>query len=158
MGWVIQGCGGYYSGRMVHTGVGLGGSSAADPGFPVGGVDLVGVCGLPSQLRFIKFVCQNERIGSIRGVHAGCTPPNLPMVMQGWGGVGHVGVGWGGSHRGVVGWNGSCRGGVGITVVGWVIRGGWVMEGWNGPYRVSWIMEQWVGHAGVGHTGVGWAG
>ena len=25
-------------------------------------------------------------------------------IMQGWGGVGHVGVGWGGSCRGGVGW------------------------------------------------------
>ena len=31
--------------------------------------------------------------------------------MQGWGGVGHVGIGWGMSCR--VGWGGSCRGGVG---------------------------------------------
>ena len=35
-----------------------------------GGMDLIGGCGLLRQLRFIKFVCQNERIGS---------PLNLPM-------------------------------------------------------------------------------
>ena len=39
----------------------------ADPGFPIGGVDLVGGRGLPRQLRFVKFVCQNERIGSLGG-------------------------------------------------------------------------------------------
>ena len=46
----------------------------ADPGFPVGGVDLVGGRGLPRWLHFIKFVCQNERIGSFRGARAGCAP------------------------------------------------------------------------------------
>ena len=47
----------------------------ADPGFPVGGR------GLPRRLRFIKFVCQNERIGSLRGgAHAGCAPLNPPMT------------------------------------------------------------------------------
>ena len=47
--------------------------------------------------------------------------------MQGWGGVGHVGVGWGGgvSCRGgvghvEVGWGGSCRG-VCHAGVGWVM-------------------------------------
>ena len=38
--------------------------------------------GLPRQLRFVKFVCQNERIGSLRGAHAGCAPPNPPMLKM----------------------------------------------------------------------------
>ena len=38
----------------------------ADPGFSVGGR------GLPRWLHFVKFVCQNERIGSFRGARAGC--------------------------------------------------------------------------------------
>ena len=38
------------------------------------GVDLVGGRGLPRRLRFVKFVCQNERIGSLGGAHAGCAP------------------------------------------------------------------------------------
>ena len=50
-------------------------------------------------------------------------------VMQGWGGVGHVGVG------------GSCRGGV-----GWVIQGWGVMD----HTGVGYVMQGWVGHAGVG--------
>ena len=44
--------------------------------------------------------------------------------MQGWGGVGHVGVGWGESCRGGVGHagvGGSCSGGVGHAGVGWVM-------------------------------------
>ena len=47
----------------------------ADPGFAMGGMDLKGGRGLPMQLCFIKFVCQNERIGSLRGAHAVCTHP-----------------------------------------------------------------------------------
>ena len=49
--------------------------------------------------------------------------------MQGWGGVGHVGVGWGGSCRDGVRW-----GGVGHVGVGW----GWVMQGWGGSCRGGW--------------------
>ena len=48
--------------------------AVADPGFPIGGIDLIGGCGLLRWLCFLKFVCQNERIGSLRGAHAGCTP------------------------------------------------------------------------------------
>ena len=48
--------------------------------------------------------------------------------MQGWGGVGNVGVQLGGS----------CRGGMGNVRVGW----GWVMHEWGG----------------VGHAGVVWVG
>ena len=45
------------------AGVQFGTVPAADPGFPVGGVDLVGGGrGLPRQLYFANFVCQNERI------------------------------------------------------------------------------------------------
>ena len=35
--------------------------------------------GLPRRLRFIKFVCQNERFGSLRGARAGGAPLNPPM-------------------------------------------------------------------------------
>ena len=39
--------------------------------------------------------------------------------MEGWGGVGHVGVGWGRSCRGGVGHAGVChRGGGGVVHVG----------------------------------------
>ena len=41
----------------------------ADPGLPVGGVDFVGGGGLPRWLRFKNFVCQNERIWTLGGVH-----------------------------------------------------------------------------------------
>ena len=37
-------------------------------------MDLVGGRGLPRQLRFVKFVCQNERIGSLGGTHPACAP------------------------------------------------------------------------------------
>ena len=49
----------------------------ADPGFPVGGgVDLVGGgVGLPRRLCFENFVCQNERIGTLRGGRAPGAPP-----------------------------------------------------------------------------------
>ena len=43
--------------------------SVADAGFPVGGRQL------PRRLRFVKFVCQNERISTLRGARAGGTPP-----------------------------------------------------------------------------------
>ena len=44
--------------------------------FPVGGgVDLVGGGrGLPRLLRFVKFVCQNERIGPLGGRAPGAPP------------------------------------------------------------------------------------
>ena len=45
--------------------------SVADPGFPVGGG---GGRGLPRRLRFADFVCQNERIWTLRGRAPG-TPP-----------------------------------------------------------------------------------
>ena len=41
--------------------------TVADPGFPVGGINLVGEGrGFPRQLRFENFVCQNERIWTLR--------------------------------------------------------------------------------------------
>ena len=53
-----------------------GSPAVADPGFPVGGgADLVGGCQLTRQLRFEKFVCQNERIWTRRGPRAGGAPP-----------------------------------------------------------------------------------
>ena len=54
----------------------------ADPGFPIGGCGPHRRrCGLLRQLHFENFVCQNERIGTLRGVHAGCAPLDLPMGM-----------------------------------------------------------------------------
>ena len=50
--------------------------SVADPGFPVGGRGpRRRGCGLPKQLRFENFVCQNERIGTRRGGGATGAPP-----------------------------------------------------------------------------------
>ena len=50
--------------------------SVADPGFPIGGVDLVGRGGAwtPEVVTFQKFVCQNERIWTLRGACAGHAP------------------------------------------------------------------------------------
>ena len=54
-------------------------AAVADPGFPAGG----GGRGLPRRLCFVKFVCQNERIGSLGGgVHAGCAPPKSTNVLD----------------------------------------------------------------------------
>ena len=49
--------------------------SVADPGFPIGGhgPHRRG-CGLLRWLCFENFVCQNERIGTLRGACAGHTP------------------------------------------------------------------------------------
>ena len=48
----------------------------ADPGFPVGGR------GLPRQLHFENFVCQNERIWTLRGGRASGTPPLDPPMFS----------------------------------------------------------------------------
>ena len=55
--------------------------SVADPGFPVGGGrgPRRRGCGLPRQLRFENFVCQNERIGTLRGARTGHAPLDPPM-------------------------------------------------------------------------------
>ena len=56
--------------------------AVADPGFAVGGsVDLVGGGpGLPRRICFVKFVCQSERIGSLRGGTRRVRPPlKMPM-------------------------------------------------------------------------------
>ena len=56
--------------------------SVADPRFPeAGDVDLVGGRGLPAQLRFVKFVCQNERIGSLVGARL-VRPLDPPMILH----------------------------------------------------------------------------
>ena len=59
--------------------------SVADPGFPVGGgrgPHRRG-CGLPRQLRFENFVCQNERIGTLGGGRApGRAPLDPPMHLD----------------------------------------------------------------------------
>ena len=58
-------------------------STVADPGFPVGGgVDLVGGRGLPRWLRFEHFVCQNERIGTLRGACAGHAPSSSANAVN----------------------------------------------------------------------------
>ena len=47
----------------------------ADPGFPVGGRGpRRGGRGFPRQLCFEKFICQNERIWTLRGACAGHAP------------------------------------------------------------------------------------
>ena len=57
--------------------------AVADPGFPIGeGVDLVGGCGLPRQLRFENFVCQNERIGTLSGGAHRVRPLDPPMICM----------------------------------------------------------------------------
>ena len=43
--------------------------------FPWGGANLVGECQLLRWLCFKKFVCQNERIWTLGGVHVSGTPP-----------------------------------------------------------------------------------
>ena len=48
--------------------------AVADLGFPIGGVDQLGVCGPLMQALVSKNVCENKRIGSCRG-HAPGTPP-----------------------------------------------------------------------------------
>ena len=50
-----------------------------DPEFPVGRQSGRGRQ-IPTWLRFIKFVCQNERIGNLRGVRCGY-PLDPPLVM-----------------------------------------------------------------------------
>ena len=51
--------------------------AVADLGFPVGGGrgPRSGGRGLPRRLHFVKFVCQNERIGSLRGGRTPGAPP-----------------------------------------------------------------------------------
>ena len=46
----------------------------ADPGFPVGGDNIVGGRQLSMQLAFLKYVCQNERM------HDGCAPLDPPLT------------------------------------------------------------------------------
>ena len=49
--------------------------SVADPGFTIGGCGPCRRgCGLLRWLHFEIFVCQNERIGTLRGAHTGCAP------------------------------------------------------------------------------------
>ena len=57
----------YHRGRKDHNAV-------ADPGFPIGGRGPCRGCGLPRQLHFENFVCQNERIWTRRGACAGYAP------------------------------------------------------------------------------------
>ena len=55
-------------------------NAVADPGFPIGGhgPHRRG-CGLPRWLHFKSFVCQNERIGTLRGGMHWVHPLDLPM-------------------------------------------------------------------------------
>ena len=57
--------------------------AVADPGFPVGGMDLVGGRGLPRHLRFEKFACQNEGIETLGGVRRARPPSDPPMHCKG---------------------------------------------------------------------------
>ena len=53
----------------------------ADPGFHVGGdVDIVGGPGLLRRLRFENFLCQNERIWTLRV--PGARPPLDPSMVN----------------------------------------------------------------------------
>ena len=61
--------------------VGVSSTSVADPGFPVGGIDLVGRRGLPRWLRFKNFVYQNERIWTLRGACAGQAPRSANTLV-----------------------------------------------------------------------------
>ena len=45
-----------------------------DPGFPTGGMDLIGGHGLLRQLHFKNVGCQNERTWTLRGACAGHAP------------------------------------------------------------------------------------
>ena len=45
-------------------------------------MDLVGGRGLPRRLHFVKFVCQNERIGSLGGGRAPGAPPLNPAMVK----------------------------------------------------------------------------
>ena len=55
--------------------------SVTDPGFPVGGVDLIGGGrGLPMRLCFANFVCQNERIWTLGGACPGHAPSRSANV------------------------------------------------------------------------------
>ena len=49
--------------------------TVADPGFPVGGADLIGGHQLLRRLHFEKFVCQNKRIWTLGGARAGGAAP-----------------------------------------------------------------------------------
>ena len=57
-------------------------STVVDPGFPVGGVDLAGERGLPTRLHFVKFVCQSERIGTLRGGACWVCPSLDPPMTE----------------------------------------------------------------------------
>ena len=55
----------------------------ADLGFPVGGRGpRRRRCGLPRRLHFENFVCQNERIGTLRGGAHRARPLDLPMHLM----------------------------------------------------------------------------
>ena len=57
-------------------------STVADPGFPVGGRRPRGGCQLLRRLSFEKFVCQNERIWTHGGTHAGGAPGSTTGLHQ----------------------------------------------------------------------------
>ena len=55
-------------------------TAVADPGFPIGGHQPHrGGCQLLRRLCFIKFVCRNERIWTLRGGKCQQRPLDLPM-------------------------------------------------------------------------------
>ena len=55
-----------------------GGNPVADPGFLVGDASIVGE-GAATQQRFVKFVCQNEGIGTPGGVRSGAPHLDSPL-------------------------------------------------------------------------------
>ena len=57
----------------------------ADPGFPVGSVDLVGGAWTPEAVTFRNFVCHNERIWTLGGAcpeHAPLDPPMACVINE----------------------------------------------------------------------------
>ena len=48
--------------------------------FPYRDAHFVGERQVPTQLRFIKFVCQNERIGTLRGGARPVCPLDPPLI------------------------------------------------------------------------------
>ena len=55
--------------------------SVADPGFPIGGCQPCRGAPTPEAATFHKFVCQNERILTLRGCTPAAPPLDLPLYV-----------------------------------------------------------------------------
>ena len=79
-----------FSSMFMHIAVQIGSRlgflylTVADPGFPIGGVHPLGGGGHgpPMQALFDENVCENERIGSHRGLHAPSMPPQIRQCLS----------------------------------------------------------------------------